>query len=417
MSENNTGWFKRVLGGDSSTVELQGKLASLLVDLEKAGETLQAEQERCRLKGVEVETLKERLLESGGDAARVKQELQDTQPVMAGLREELRSERARAEADRTTFERSRKEAGEAAERARLQVEAEKLKAKSAYSQIQGLEKRVEGLQEQAAGREKELVELRAQLSAANERLRTIPSLEAELKAKADELLRAKLEWTGQRQGLDSTLSKQRAQRDEDVRQIATLQGRVTAAEEKTRALEEAVNLERQGGVSLRSETERLRKGHEQALREERMRWLQLVNRFWRALENSLGAGAFLSLAGALDAQGYFAPGDPISSPEKASQGVSEALSSLSPGSEVSVSSTEDGVELRVRRAIEGAAGEGTYGEGVTWLGVYAVQCLGSMLGQGLRASSIGRSGGDLIVRARYRDVGPMRSPAAAPAPV
>jgi hypothetical protein len=160
-------------------------------------------------------------------------------------------------------------------------------------------------------------------------------------------------------------------------------------------VEEERAAERQAAAAERAELGSLRKLHESNLRDERARSVQLANRLWRALERSLGTGAVLSLAAALEADGLLTTPDSTARGEAPALGLTRVLCDAFPSSDAQVSEAEGGYEIRLRQGAEGAP--------PAWLGVYAVQCLGSLMGKGLRATALSAAGADLIVRVRPRE--------------
>jgi|GEM_PF-3780201 len=408
MTEQS-GWLKRMIAGDASLVQLQGKLASVAVDLENAHRALRVEQEQSALKDQELGGLRDTLEGATARAEELGQELARVRRALEQVQSDLGTERSKSEHQQGEYERTLAEAksqteravAEAkagAERARLLAEAEKLKTRSAYSQVQGLEKRVETLQQQCLQREQELLQARTSLSTAQSQADQVASSREELKKKSDELAKAKLEWSSQRAGLDATILKQRARQEEHLQRMAVLEGDLAEAVEKQRAAEELSRNEKQSLVHARAELDRVRKAQEVLLRDERVRWTLLVNRMWRALERSLGKTALISLAGALDSDEALARLSKVTTLELAVPGLSQALATLSPGSEVAVNAEEGGYEIKVKRtsAAPDACAPG-------WLGVYAVQCLGGLLGRGMRAASVAQSGAEVTVRARFRE--------------
>ncbi|MFT3927608.1 MAG: hypothetical protein QM778_34070 [Myxococcales bacterium] len=418
MSEQPTGWLKRMLAGDASLVQLQGKLTAVAVELDNTTRALKVEQDQSALKDKELAGLRETLESSASRAEQLKQDLARAQRELEQVREELATERSKAEHQRGEFERTLtenkshmdrvvSEAKANAERARLLAEAEKLKTKSAYSQVQGLEKRAEGLQQQCSAREQELLQARTSLSTTQAQLENVGTLRDDLKRKSDELTKAKSEWSSQRAGLDATILKQRSRQEEHLQRMAVLEGDLAEAMEKQRVAEEASRTEKQAVGHVRAELERLRKAQELLVRDERVRWTLLVNRMWKALERSLGKAALVSLAGALDGDETLGRLSKASTAELAVPGLTQALATLSPGSDVSVTPLDEGFEIRVRRpsAAPDACAPG-------WLGVYAVECLGNMLGRGMRAASVAQNGAEVLVRARFRDAAEsVRAPA------
>lgn len=421
MSEQNqTGWLKRMIAGDASLVQLQGKLQSVLVDLESTTHALRAEQEQSALKDKELAGLRETLEGTTGRAEQFKQDLNRLQRELEQSQASVAAERSKAEQQRAEFERTLSEAkvqneralheaksslerglNEAkagAERARLLAEAEKLKAKSAYSQVQGLEKRTESLQQQSTAREQELLQVRASLASAEAQLAAVGNLREDLKRKAEELAKARSDWSSQRAGLDATILKQRSRQEEHLQRMAKLEGDLAEAMEKQRIAEEASRNEKQSLVHTRAELERVRKAQDLLVREERVRWTLLTNRMWKALERSLGKAALVSMAGAFDGDEAMERVPKVSSIEAALPGLKQALASLSPGSELAVIGVDDGYEIRVRRptATPEACAPG-------WLGVYVAQHLGSILGRGLRVANVAQNGAEVVVRARLRE--------------
>lgn len=419
MSEQSS-WLKRMIAGDASLVQVQGKLQSMLVDLENTTRALRAEQEQSALKDKELTGLRETLEGTTGRAEQFKQDLNRVQRELEQAQETVSIERSKAEHHRAEFERSLSEAkaqaertlneartnleralGEAkagTERARLLAEAEKLKAKSAYSQVQGLEKRAESLQQQCTAREQELLQVKASLASAESQLEGVGNQREELKKKSEELAKARSDWSSQRAGLDATILKQRSRQEEQSQRTAKLEGDLVEAVEKQRIAEEASRTEKQALVHARAELDRVRKAQELLVREERMRWTLLINRMWKALERSLGKAALVSMAAAFDGDETLERAPKATSVEAALPGLKQALGVLSPGSEVAVISVEEGYEIRVRRpsAAPDACAPG-------WLGVYAVQYLGSILGRGLRAANVAQNGAEVVVRARFRE--------------
>lgn len=420
MSEQQSGWLKRMMGGDTSQAQLQGKLQSTLGELENAAQALRSEQEQSSLKDKEIAGLRETLEGTTARADQFKQELSRVQreleqaqaSVLAernkGEQQKAELERALSEAKiqgervlnetRAALERSLNEAKATGERARLLAEAEKLKSKSAYSQVQGLEKRTEALQQQCTAREQELVQVKATLANTEAQLVGAGDQREELRKKTDELTKAKSEWASQRAGLDATLLKQRSRQEEQLQKVAKLEADLNDALEKQRSAEETSRTEKQALVQAKAELDRARKTQELLVREERVRWTLLVNRMWKALERSLGKAALVSMAGAFDGDETLERAPRVSSLEAALPGLKQALATLSPGSDIAVISVEEGYEIRVRRptASPDACAPG-------WLSVYAVQHLGSMLGRGLRTANVAQNGAEVVVRARFRE--------------
>ncbi len=389
---------------------MRAELASARSYLEGMAHSLRDEQDKCARKDADLAALRAQLHETSTGAGVLGEELAGTKQALLDAHEELRLEQEKVRAAETELTRAMARSRETEERSRLQVEAEKLKAKSAYSQVQGLERRVEGFQEQGLAREKEIAQLHATVSQLEGKLVASRKLEDSAKAKGEELARATAEWSKVRAALDETIHGLRTNAEESSGRMARFEASLKAAEARAVSVEDVLKKEREGTATLRTETatlrtetatlraevERAQQSYDTLAREERLRWMLLVNRFWRALERSLGTGAALSLSAALEQEGSSLRLAKAPSPEGALRGLNQAFTGWALASDVALCSTEDGVELRLSRP--GAANDGS---ACAWVGVYAVQCLGSMLGKGMRTASIGQQGSELVVRARY----------------
>lgn len=402
MAENE-GWIRRVIGRDPELAHVRAELASARSYLEGMAHSLRDEQDKCARKDADLAALRAQLHETSTGAGVLGEELAGTKQALLDAHEELRLEQEKVRAAETELTRAMARSRETEERSRLQVEAEKLKAKSAYSQVQGLERRVEGFQEQGLAREKEIAQLHATVSQLEGKLVASRKLEDSAKAKGEELARATAEWSKVRAALDETIHGLRTNAEESSGRMARFEASLKAAEARAVSVEDVLKKEREGtatlrteAAALRAEVERAQQSYDTLAREERLRWMLLVNRFWRALERSLGTGAALSLSAALEQEGSSLRLAKAPSPEGALRGLNQAFTGWALASDVALCSTEDGVELRLSRP--GAANDGS---ACAWVGVYAVQCLGSMLGKGMRTASIGQQGSELVVRARY----------------
>lgn len=183
------------------------------------------------------------------------------------------------------------------------------------------------------------------------------------------------------------------------KKIDELEETLSLREHQMRGVQENASIEHEALTRARAELVALSTVQEQAVLEERQRWMVLVTRFWRALTRTLGSAASLPLSRELEGESVLGALTEVSTPELASGALGRTLSELSLCRQVSVSSDGDALEIRLREVIELAETMSARG----WMGVFAVQCLSAMLGKALLTDEVRAQERDLIVRARFRE--------------
>lgn len=195
------------------------------------------------------------------------------------------------------------------------------------------------------------------------------------------------------------LSQLREGHKVSLKKIDELEETLSLREHQMRGVQENASIEHEALTRARAELVALRTVQEQAVLEERQRWMVLVTRFWRALTRTLGASAALPLARELEGESVLGTLTEVSSPELASGALGRTLSELSLCRQVSVSSEGEALEIRLREVVELAETASARG----WISVFAVQCLSAMLGKALLTDGVHAQERDLIVRAHYRE--------------
>jgi hypothetical protein len=190
-------------------------------------------------------------------------------------------------------------------------------------------------------------------------------------------------------------------RDQELTELRTAHDKVLkkndALEERLSRNEHQLAMSAQQNGELTSRMAAMSASQQRALREERRRWLLLASGFWKALLRALGPTAAVPLARELDGERVLGALSRADSPEAAAVPLARALAELSLCQRVAIARQGKELELRLQEPARDAKGA----QG--WVGIFAVQCLGSMLGRSLQTSNVHDQDGELVVRARFRD--------------
>lgn len=307
-----------------------------------------------------------------------------------------------AELERLSEEASTLRAELATQRALTEEQAAEIDLQT--QEREQLEDQLEQLAAHSLASEQALQHARSQLADAEQRA---ASAEASLQRHGNELAieRTKassgIKQAQQAQARIDALQQAVSARDQELAQLRTAHDKVLkkndALEERlSRNEHELANSAQQNG-ELTSRLLAVSAAHQRALREERQRWLLLASSLWKALVRTLGPTASVPLARELDGERIVGALGRADTPEAASAPLSRALGERSLCEQVAV--TRQGRELEL--LLRGLSGEGRGTQG--WVGVLAVQCLGSMLGRNLQTYQLQEQDGELVVRARFRD--------------
>ncbi|HEX6242850.1 MAG TPA: hypothetical protein VFZ61_18180 [Polyangiales bacterium] len=325
---------------------------------------------------------------TGADHLQV--ELERVTDEATTLRAELADQRALAEQQALELERHAREQGQLEEQiGQLAVQrgAAEQATRNSVRQALAAQERIDALRHAASQRDQALT----QLQAAHDRvLQKNDTLEERLSRNEHELRTAHENLSADRAALSRAIEERSAQRsraDQRERELAALQ----------RDLDLTRGTSAQQHAQLTEQIAAMSSLHQRALHEERQRWMSMLTGFWRALVRALGPTASVPLARELNGEHVLGGLGRANSPEEAAAQLEGGLRELSLCQQVSIASQGRELELRLKQP----PGDGQGAQG--WVGILAVQCLGSMLSRRLHPHGLHYQDGELVVRARDRE--------------